>query len=414
MGVLGESIRAARMYACFCTAVSASLVGLIVWRGTRSRWATLCAMVLFIGNPHIFFYSGFAFNDTIGLTWSLLLIALFRPAFESRRRLVLVGYSLLSGIGVLLSWQCCMASAGCVAALLISNPRAFRERYVAALLPVGIVFVVGVSLIAWMGTIDSRCRLQEGEKPQWQTKLALRTGLAEPALLPTICTEHLLGLARNPQFFLLFFFLLLNAAIARYPPRQAEVLGEEWPDGPFYLLALLLFPVLWLVAMPDMHRHDFQQIFSAPLVAVGIASILRVAAKVHSHRARVRFQAATLVAAVVLVFVSAYTAKTLRKEVSPFYGQLVSDLRSVAGTEIPAVVALEHRGVWWLLDRPVVPSAGIDVLEKAGADYVVIDWEGCPEYPANKYELLLQRNGFLTPYTGYKIFRRVYEKAIDH
>jgi hypothetical protein len=375
---------------------------------SKTYFAALLAALFFAGDPSVLYYSAFVCHDTFALTWSLLMIALFPRAFASRNYLAMLGYSVLVGIGGWFAWQCFLVPVACCGALFLSNRRELRQRPLAAVLPILVAFLFGVALITVFARVEAAHKPNGwGESETLFAKLALRTGYSNYREAGYFAIQHVKRIMAARSLGVLFLLLMLVETCKLPAGSRREIPFDNAEDrwASFYLHSLWLFPLLWLAAMPNMHRHDFQGIFAVPIFAVGVPRILTASLAMCSENcARLLKSIAVLVA--VLLLMVAYHNKP---QGSICYKNMIADVQKCASRETPVVVAFEDRGLWWRLDRPVVGVANMDILEKQRMPYIVVapqEWVG-PS--GTTFELLANRGRLPDLEEEYKILRRKYD-----
>jgi 4-amino-4-deoxy-L-arabinose transferase-like glycosyltransferase len=409
MGLFGPSIFAARLYACFLTSASAVLVSLLAWRVSKSYYAALLAAMLFAADHYVMCYSCFVCHETFALTWALLMIVLFPRVVASRGHAAVLGYSLLVGLGGWFAWQCFFVPLACCGALLLADRRQLWQRPMAALLPIIVAVLFGAVLTADLARAEAAHQPNNwSEKSETLAKkLALRTGYANRLEALQRVLEHIERVTNSRSFLMLFAFLLLGETFRSRPAGGTETADNEAERRrrAFYLHALWLFPVLWLVAMPQMHRHEFQNIFMVPLVAVGVAHLLAVLFAGCSKNVARWLKLASLGGAVLLLLLVIGFCK---RPDNPFLKNMAAEVQKVASPDTPVVMGVENRGLWWRIDRPVVGLTNMHVLEEQHVPYVLLvprEWTA----PAGQtFQLLTEKTGFSDPEFDYKILRRQY------
>ena len=409
MGVFGPSIFVARLYACLLTSVSAVLVSVLAWRVSKSYYAALLAALLFAGDHFVMQYSCFVCHETFALTWALLMILLFPRVMASRGWAAILGYSLLVGLGGWFAWQCFFVPLACCGALLLADRRRFWQRPAAALLPIVAAVLFGAVLTAVLARAEAAHQPNSWtEKSETLAKkLALRTGYSNRAEALGFAMQHVERVMTTRSFLVLFAFLLLAQTFPSQAAGATKPSGddaERWQRA-FYLHALWLFPVLWLVAMPQMHRHEFQTIFVVPIIAVGVSHLLAVSFAGCPKNAARWLKLASLGAAVLLLLL--VTALCKRPD-DPYSKSLAAEVQKFASPDTPVVLGIENRGLWWRVERPVVGLSNMHVLEEQRLPYLLVvprPWTA----PAGKtFQLLVEKKGPSDLEVDYKILRRQY------
>jgi hypothetical protein len=232
-----------------------------------------------------------------------------------------------------------------------------------------------------------------------------RTGLLDPVLALRYAATHVVDLAKQSLLPGACVLLVVGVhfVVRRRtpPPSLPEPVRAELPrEAEFFTLALGLFPVLWLVLMPNMHEHHFQKIFSVPCLAVlGALLVQRTRPLFASLWARRLHAGAVGTLFLALTAAVALWVWPLRTD-CPVFMQLEQDVRALTDEETVVVTHLGDRGAWWRLQRPVLDGAFAgrvgDRRQVCLVPSDVVGWE-------ESYVVLQARTGFGEPLDGYVI-----------
>jgi hypothetical protein len=354
--VAGTSIAAARLLACLLSAGSAVLVVWMSWRSTRDGLAAVVSWLIFVGHPAVAKYCSLICYDSPGLMWSLLLIASF-PALvlgTSRRGLAL--YCMLAAVGGFLEWECYLAPVACALALSIGDRAQLARCWRRALAPLLVLGMVGVSIILTFQSAESLTH-QNG---RIGGRFFERTGLADPVGALRYAATHVVVLVSASVGLAVAVLLALGLRRALRqpttdgPPMQTP--PRPFVEAEFFQLALGLFPLLWLLAMPDVHSHDFMMLYSVPFLAVFCARLVVQGRHLLEPSWRGRLYAGGVVLGFALLAAVVAVQTYVSREDEEIFRRLEADIHELTDENTVVRMAFHNRGAWWRLHRPVIEA----------------------------------------------------------
>ena len=410
--IFGESLLQARILAAFSMACTAALCAHIALQITKKWEAVWLTFLIFCANRIITSYCTLVFCDVPAVTLCLLLLALFPAYLRTRTLLGILGYLVLVLVGTLLSWQCYMVPPVCAVLTWFHLRRGGRMPWTRACVPLGVCAMVGLLLLVVGGHVESNhvpnCWFPP-EANHLFGKFMQRSILGEPtrAFWHIGCFVYLVGVFSSTVLLLVSAGHALRRSL---PSSVTDMRGQEEcdrrlgePMARFYFNGLWLFPLLWLLFMPEMHQHDFQVIFWVPFITVAlVASIIRLVAGLPSARARSLWYVFT---AVSLVWIVLWHVPKKVTEDSGKFSSMEKEVRNLTASDAIVVTTVNDRGVWWRIRRPVIGWNRIDEVRMRN-HVLLVDFDVKKDSSwKHRYEILLTVTSSQSPYNGYTLLR---------
>lgn len=412
----GESLVLARLLSAVAMALAAGLTAEIAFRvGGRSAVAGVAALA-FCANRIVTNYCTLVFCDVPALAWILLFVRLYPAYVVSRSRLNEVAMWTLAAVGCLLSWQCYVAVPVCACLALVVWPECRSGRAALRLgIPVVLCGVAGTTLLVAARRVE-RLFVQNAWYPPESSSLAGKFVQRSVFGAPQAAFEHignfvyLVGVFASTLLLSVLAWQVLTWAVAWWQRHEALTWGCPAPvakaESQFLFGALWLVPLAWLLAMPEMHEHDFQAILWAPAIATTAAWMVAGGA-VSTRRVALAAWGPQAGLAVLLIWaICWHVGKKQTGDDAKMAGiQRAVQSLSPAGMPVVLDASLPDRGLWWRLHRPVIGWNRLAVVRNIDHLFVAaFDPKRNTSWTAD-YDIIANSVSSLRPYDGFTVFR---------